>query len=193
MDYQYDVFFSYKRDRESDAWHLWVMGKVQHWLKHELARESVPIFFDTEEIRTGLRWRHKLATALRSSRTIVCIWSPLYFQSKWCVSEWQTFAARELAFDCELVVPARYHDGDSFPPAAKEVQAMDFSDYTSTAPGFWKTPLAVEFEHDRIKDFARDLALRIRQAPPFQPDFPVVEVPDSQIGPEPVIGRPADV
>src|SRR5262245_40512338 len=108
MAYQYDAFFSYKRDRESDAWHERVKDKVIYWLKHELQRQDVRIFFDTEEIRTGMRWRQKLADALRHSKCLICVWSPLYFQSKWCVSEWQTFVERGNRLHCQLILPASY-------------------------------------------------------------------------------------
>jgi hypothetical protein len=86
MSYQYDAFFSYKRDRESDQWHEVVKTKLEFWLRQELQKLNVRIFFDTEEIRTGMRWRQKLSDSLKKSRCIVCFWSPLYFQSKWCVS-----------------------------------------------------------------------------------------------------------
>ena len=48
MDYQYDAFFSYKRDAESDEWHERVRDKLMHWLKHELGRDEVRVFFDRE-------------------------------------------------------------------------------------------------------------------------------------------------
>src|SRR5437762_14043948 len=41
MAYQYDVFFSYKRDPESDHWHENVKTKLEFWLKHELNRSRV--------------------------------------------------------------------------------------------------------------------------------------------------------
>ena len=95
MNYQYDAFFSYKRDRESDDWHEVVKNKLEFWLKQELERDDVRLFFDREDIRAGMRWRHKMVEALKRSKCIVCLWSPLYFQSKWCGSEWKTFVKRE--------------------------------------------------------------------------------------------------
>jgi hypothetical protein len=57
LPYQYDVFFSYKRDPESDAWHQKVKDELAYWLKMELNRPKVNIFFDTEDIRSGQRWQ----------------------------------------------------------------------------------------------------------------------------------------
>ena len=192
MTYQYDVFFSYKRDVQSDAWHRVVMEKLQFLLKLELGCAKVPIFFDTEEIHSGQRWRSKLADALKASKTIVCIWSPLYFQSQWCISEWKTFTEREKKFNRVLVIPARYHDGESFPQEAQDTQSMDMSNYSSTMESFWKTAMAVDFEKNCLEPFAKEVANVIRNVPPFKPDFPLFEFPANQLIPQAGIGRPAN-
>src|SRR5262249_25303408 len=157
-----DAFFSYKRDRESDSWHETVKGKLMFWLKQELQRPDVQIFFDSEDIRAGMRWRDRIAESLKRSRCLVCLWSPLYFRSKWCVSEWMTFMRREDMTKRDLVMPASYFDGESFPPAASARQVLDFSQFASTMPRFWDTDLAVTFEQQRLRPFARDLAAMIR-------------------------------
>jgi hypothetical protein len=186
------VFFSYKRDPESDAWHLRVRDKLAHWLKMDLNRADVKIFLDTEDIRTGQRWHSKLETALRTSKCIVCIWSPLYFKSKWCVSEWTSFEQRGQALGLDLVVPARYYDGDHYPQLAQDRQSRDFSDFASTMPRFWDTDHAVEFEFTLLRPFARDLAASIRLAPQFDPNFPIVEADDSLILTDTRINRISD-
>ena len=91
MNYIYDAFFSYKRDPMSDSWHEILKDNLAHWLRMELNKLDVRIFFDKEEIGTGTQWRQKLVNALSQSKCLVCIWSPCYFQSKWCISEWWTF------------------------------------------------------------------------------------------------------
>jgi TIR domain len=191
VSYQYDAFFSYKRDPESDEWHLRVRDKLAYWLKLDL-NQTPRIFLDTEDIRTGQRWHNKLEAALRTSKCIVCIWSPLYFKSKWCVSEWTTFERRGQALGLDLVIPARYYDGEHYPSLAKQRQSPDFSDYTSTMPQFWKTEYAVEFERKLIQPFARDLAASIRLAPRFDPNFPIVEADDSLILKDTRIDRISD-
>ncbi len=191
MDYLYDVFFSYKRDRESDAWHETVKTKLHYWLKLELQRQDVQIFFDTEDIKTGVDWRKKMADSLKRSRCILCVWSPLYFRSRWCVSEWMTFVERERVAHCDLVVPVRYFDGESFPALATAKHSRDFSQFTSTLPMFWKTESAVDFENQILKPFAHELAQTILNAPPYDDGFPVVEVPEDGVTPEQPIRRPA--
>ena len=193
MDYEYDVFFSYKRDDESDKWHRTLMEKLTFWLKLELSNPDVAVFIDIDDVRTGAIWRNKLAHALRVSKTMVCVWSPLYFQSAWCVSEWKTFAERESRFKLDLVAPASYHDGACFPHEAKAKQMIDLSNFTSISTRFWDTELAVEFDTKCLKPFAKDIAALVRMAPPFDPDFPFVEVQQLDLPPSPVIGRIARV
>jgi hypothetical protein len=192
MSYQYDVFFSYKRDIESDDWHERVKNKLEFWLKQELHRQNVAVFFDREDIRTGMRWRQKVAGALKKSRCLACIWSPLYFQSKWCRSEWMTFVERERLASRDLVMPASYFDGETFPADARARQFLDFSEFASTMPKFWDTELAVRFESQRLRPFAKDLATIIRAAPAYDDAFPLFESPDAQVQTEDTIGRIAD-
>ena len=192
MAYKYEVFFSYKRDAESDGWHKTVMEKLRFWLKQELNQLEVSVFFDTEEIHSGARWQTKLSEALRTSKVMICVWSPLYFQSQWCVSEWKTFAARERQCGKDLIVPASFHDGLYFPLEAKAKHMKDFSNYTSTAARFWQTDSAVEFERGYLRPFAEDIAAAIKSAPAFDPTFPVVEVPPQDVPPARDIGRFAD-
>ena len=191
MAYQYDYFFSYKRDPQSDLWHRTVREKLDFLLRMELGRPTLSAFLDTEEIAAGLNVKEKLAESAKKSRCAICIWSPLYFQSKWCVSEWKTFHERERGWNCNVVVPASYHDGKNFPADAKSKQFMDFSEYTSIMDGFWGTVRAVNFE-PILKKFAKDAAIIIRGAPAYDDSFPVTEVDDSELQPPPDIGRPAN-
>ncbi len=193
MPYKYDVFFSYKRQKSTEIWYLGVKEKLEIWLEQELQR-NVTIFYDTEDIRSGMRWRQKIASALSESRCMVCLWSPLYFRSKWCVAEWQTFEARGEQCNRELVVPARFHDGEHFPPSAKAVQRRDFSRFTSTSPKFWDSELALLFEQEELKDFAMEIAEIIKNAPDPDENFPVIEEPEpSLILAEPHIGQISNV
>jgi len=192
MSYIYDAFFSYKRDPESNAWHQRVKDKLLYWLRLNLNQSNVMIFFDTEDIKTGERWRTKLQTALRSSKCAICVWSPLYFKSQWCVSEWTTFEQRGRRLGLDLVIPARYHDGEHYPRSARDRQSVDFSNYASTMPRFWDTEYAVEFERLLLRPFARDLADIIRSAPAFDPEFPVVEASADQVLQDTKITRVAD-
>jgi hypothetical protein len=193
MSYRYDAFFSYKRNPQSNDWHEKVKEKLEFWLGQELNCTNVSIFIDNEDIRSGDRWRGKLGDALRSSKCLICIWSPFYFQSKWCVSEWQTFLRREpWAGGKSLVVPARYHDGETYPELAQDTQSADFTPFASTIPAFWETTRAVEFEQPYLQKFAQDIAACVRNAPPYDEAFPLVEASEELLLKHTTIRRPGD-
>jgi hypothetical protein len=175
-DYRYDVFFSYRREPQTQDWVARVVGTLRYWLRQELADDHSEIFWDYNGIDVGDRWPAALSRALRGSKCMVCLWSPAYFQSRWCVSEWESFRKRERILNLPnhgLIAPIRYHDGKLFPEAARNVQCADFAPYAYINKAFWATSPAVEFENC-IKDFAKSVALIVRRAPGFR-KWPVVE------------------
>jgi hypothetical protein len=177
-DYEFDAFLSYHRDTLILEWIIEVERRLRFWLGQELSREA-RIFVDRDCIEVGDRWPERLRDGIRSSRSLVGIWSPRYFQSAWCFSEWQSFRAREAQLQLGnhgLIAPVRFHDGEHFPPDAANVQCADFTEYTSTIPAFWQSQRAVDFEGP-LKAFARSVAAVVRRAPPFQADWPVVDAP----------------
>lgn len=193
MGYEYDIFVSYKRHNKTNSWHIGLLENLEVWLSHELQRDA-RIFFDSEDIKTGDRWKEKLADALLRSRCLLCLWSPMYFQSHWCVAEWQAFLEREQQCGVGLIVPARIHDGEHYPNAAKAVQSRDFSRYASASPRFWDSHLALEFEQDQLKPFAEEIRQAILSSPEYSGSFPLPATPkwDLMIQ-EKKVRRPADV
>jgi hypothetical protein len=176
-DYEYDVFFSYKRHDLTLDWTRQVHTRLRFWITQELGVPEVRMFIDEENIETGDRWPQKLRDALRLSKCMVGVWSPAYFQSSWCFSEWESFRERErrLAMQSHgLIAPLRFHDGEHFPEEARVVQWTDVAPYTSTVPAFWTSPRAIELE-DVLKAFASQVAHMIRRAPEFDVNWPVVE------------------
>jgi hypothetical protein len=175
-DYKFDVFFSYKRHSLTLDWTRMVHQRLRFWLSEEINREAI-LFVDEDCIETGDRWPQKLREALAASRCMVCVWSPSYFRSSWCVSEWASFRAREARLDLVshgLIAPLKFHDGEHFPEEAREIEWTDVAPWTSTVPAFWASSRALELE-DALKGFARSVAGMIRRAPQFQADWPIVE------------------
>jgi hypothetical protein len=78
----------------------------------------------------------------------------------------------------------RFHDGEHFPPEARIVEWTDVAEYASTIRAFWDSQKAIELEV-KLKSFAHSVATIVNQAPPFNPDWPIVE---SQGVPIPSIG-----
>jgi hypothetical protein len=178
-DYVYDVFFSYRRHGLTAEWTRQVRARLMFWLTQELGGREPELFVDEDGIETGDRWPDTLRQALRLSRCMVCVWSPSYFQSRWCVSEWKSFLARERLLGPQshgLIAPMRFHDGEHFPEEAQVVEWTDIAAYTSTMPAFWASQRALELE-DRLKEFAASVAHMIQRAPAFQADWPLEESP----------------
>jgi len=140
QDYEYDVFFSYKRHPQMLDWTRRVYELFKFQLTLELGGIEARVFFDEREIEVGQRWPDELRGAIRQSKCLVCIWSPIYFQSTWCVSEWRSFLAREQALGAnekiQLIAPLKYHDGEHFPQEARDTQWRDVSEFTSSSPAF---------------------------------------------------------
>lgn len=177
-DYTYDVFFSYKRNVLTLPWTREVFSRLNLWLSEELDRKA-EIFQDEASIEIGEVWPERLRNALKSSRCMVGIWSPSYFQSSWCVSEWRSFLERERIVELRpyrLIAPLKFHDGEHFPEEARRVQWEDVAQYAFTVRAFWDSPKAMELE-ERLKSFARSVAGIVNEAPPFRPDWPIVEAP----------------
>jgi FxsC-like protein len=55
-------------------------------------------FFDGAEIEPGAVWDQKLASALQQSSVFIAIYSPYYFQKKFCGKEWTVFKSRVEAY-----------------------------------------------------------------------------------------------
>jgi len=175
-DYEWDIFFSYKRHDQSMYWTRRVAEKLRHWVSLELGRE-VRMFVDEADIAVGQKWPNRLQEALRKSSCMICVWSPMYFQSDWCYSEWRSFRERENLLTLQahdLIAPLKYHDGEHFPEEAKIVQWTDVSSLNNTSSAFWATARAVELE-DLLKTFSVSVARIVRNAPAYRDDWPIVQ------------------
>jgi FxsC-like protein len=96
----YWFFVSYARqDSEGD-------GKLKQFyddlLNEVLLFEHFPDgeagFFDVEGIEFGAPWKEELSRALRTSRVMLSLCSPAYFNSDYCGKEFQVFYERQKAY-----------------------------------------------------------------------------------------------
>jgi len=171
MDYEHDVFLSYRRHGEWPEWVEKTFSPIfKHWLLEELGYDG-EIFVDTT-IETGTDWPLKLAEALSQSRVLVPLLSRQYFNSKWCVTELSLMMAREekCGFSCinhpkGLIVPAHIHDGDDFPQEIKRIQAAQLQKYVNI-----RMATRSETEEklsESIRTWVTDIAKAIKRAPEY--------------------------
>jgi hypothetical protein len=172
--YEYDAFFSYKRNRRSDGWHLKLVESIKFWLSEDLAKSNARIFIDNQSIENGLLFDRAIARALNRSAVIISVFSPLYFTSDYCLAEIDAFMKREDHLGADrgsLISCARFHDGDSYPLPYLHMQQDDFSPFANPTKAFWESNAATQFE-ELIRSFTHRVADKIKAAPPWSQDFP---------------------
>lgn len=185
MAYQYDVFISYKNHHVTNPWVTKFEEKLRYWLTQELGGNEPEIFFDKESIETGSVWPKRLKDSVKASKCLLCIWTPEYFRSKWCLSEWLSFEERIIYLENTpqpIILPICFHDGEHYPEQAKQRQSFDVRNYSNTNNAFWETQKAIELE-DRIKDLCRELAVAIRAVPDYNENFPIIVIDDENPNP----------
>lgn len=132
--YEFDVFLSYRRSGQGNAgawvrhhFHPLLVGCLADELDHE------PTVFIDVGAETGAYWPGLLERRLQRSRVVVAVLSPRYFESAWCLAEWQTARAREEALGMatalnpgtSVLYPVVFSDSDSFPEDARSRQARE--------------------------------------------------------------------
>jgi FxsC-like protein len=96
----YLFFLSYAReDNKSDG----LIGRFYEDLCRDIAGKIAASpdevgFFDGAEIEPAAIWDEKLSSALRQSSVFIAIYSPYYFQKKFCGKEWAVFRSRVEAY-----------------------------------------------------------------------------------------------
>jgi hypothetical protein len=182
--YTYDIFVSYRRERSGREnliapWLGRVVRTIEHYVGLELGDCNPRVFFDQESIEVGENWPERLREALLKSKCLLPIWTPQYFNSRWCMAEWQSFVAREEfvrgdAHDshCRLIIPIQAHDGNHYPKEAQDTQQFDLRRYYATTKAFWRTERADKLDQ-LLADLARKIAQVIIEAPDYSDDWPV--------------------
>jgi len=132
----YSFFFSYasEDDRNSQGRVRLFYDRLYENLKVAHGRVDEP-FFAPRGIEAGHNWRESLRTALNSSGILICLQSPLYFDSKICGQELEMFLQRRKLYkkaggdppDC--VIPILWHPLNSVPkPLPNDFQGKKPSD-----------------------------------------------------------------
>ncbi len=108
-----DVFISYPRSARA---------KVEP-IKAKLDTLGLDCFFDLENIDGGANFPDIIDRALRTSKSVLCCWSPLYFERPWCMIECRDGLARE------IMVPVSLERFERFAPPA-DMRHLNYLDLT---------------------------------------------------------------
>jgi len=191
--YDYDVFLSYRRKPPVSEWvHNHFKLQLESWLA-ESAPFEPRIFVDTDQIDTGAEWPAKLRQALARSCIMVCVWSPSYFRSRWCLAEPRTMQERERLLNMRtddnpegLIFPLRYHDGEHFPPDVASIEYLDVSAVNHPALSFRDTAQFMSLI-ERVQELADGLSNALQRVPVRSDAWPVIT---PEPGPAPVVALP---
>ncbi len=191
MAYEYDVFLSYKREFAENWLTEIFLPRFRFYLEDHLGAPP-KIFMDTSGgIRSGDDWELRLRYGLSRSKCLVGIWSPSYFQSRWCRFECEVMLERgkQLGYHTEedpsgIVHGVVISDGRNFPEYAQRIQYFNSRKYMLDG-GFYKdTPDYVEFQHE-LRTWVEDVVENIfEKVPPWSEDF--TQIPDNTIEVKPV-------
>jgi TIR domain len=188
MSYRYDVFLSYNA-------HAGVKDWVEYHFFEALSQcleaecNSSPQIYNYARREPGAKWPDEVKEALARSKLLVCIWTPRYFSSRWCIAEWKTMCARatNAGIDLEhLIYPIQYGDGNFYPSEARTQRQVDFRKWAIPIRSWADNPEYVQFRRE-VQKLAENLAARLELAPEWSRAWPFVE-PEPE--PEPILKLP---
>ena len=189
MDYEHDVFISYRRLPIIQDWlgqNEFFHQLLVSYLALELQR-TPRIFRDQVNLKAGDNWPRELEKALLKSRCLVPVATGDYFSSAWCTAEFEAFQDRAGIYQKALIVPVQWHDWEPSPAAAAAIQLADFRDVAVVGIRD-DSQLRVPFQK-QMKTYCASLARKIEQAPPFDPSW-TVRIPDLDDVRQPTINHP---
>jgi hypothetical protein len=83
--YAADIFVSYSHSNDRDGWVTELKSKLASGLAD--VSEDVDVWFDTDRLRAGDRFRQEIHDKLSNTRILVAVLSPAYLKSQFCMEE----------------------------------------------------------------------------------------------------------
>jgi len=174
MSYQWDVFLSYRREAPVREW-VWriLAPTLRQWLP-QYATPAPKVFLDVDNgIPLGSAWSQQLEDALLTSRCLLPVFNPPYFDSDWCQTEFQTMVERRRLSGFDAIIPVQFADGELFPPAAKALQWATFDTFN-----WYRQPSRTSRAFvEGVKVLCQAIVARSKAAPAWDPTWPVVRPP----------------
>jgi len=83
--YAADIFVSYSHSNDRDGWVTELKSKLASGLAD--LSEDVDVWFDTDRLETGDRFKQEIQDKLSNTRILVAVLSPAYLKSQFCMEE----------------------------------------------------------------------------------------------------------
>lgn len=182
MDYEYDIFISYRRHLFTREWidkHF--IPLLEFWVEFELGRKPL-IYIDTQlDEDIGTTWPIKLGQKISCSKILIPLWTKNYLNSQWCTCEISHMLTREIKTGCRippndngLVIPVIIQDGETLPINLSVIQKLDVKDYFKAR--MREDSREAEALEDKIKAIAGSIAKCINSVPEWQSDWKITAV-----------------
>ena len=168
MDYEYDIFISYRRI--GDEWDRWTTDIFVRLLRLFLrpSGKNIKIFVD-KNIETGAHWPTHLSKALAHSRILIPVLSPDYFKSEWCRLELALMHHRAQQHSAELILPFTILDDECFPPEVQALQSENIYVFANPIMND-NTPTMFEFA-EYLKKCCPRILSALEVVPKYCPDW----------------------
>lgn len=179
MDYEFDVFVSYRRGERLEAGGkfkveaegIWVHNVFLDEFRSRLEQRcpEPKIAIDTA-IPAGADWEQTLQRWVLRSRCLVAVWSAPYFFSEYCRSEFHTMLRRQRELEAEgsavkPVVPLVWADGTNFDAEAQAIQyRKNFSVFSPYRKPIENEDLRAQFV-TALDELCADVERAVRGAP----------------------------
>ena len=107
---RYSVFVSYSRRDDVTGWVEQLVEALRREAR-EVLDDGFEVFFDRHDLRTREEWRTQLAWAVRESEVLMACVSTPYFESDFCLWEFQEYEVKPTGPDAgEGLVPVLLED-----------------------------------------------------------------------------------
>lgn len=152
-------------------------------------------FVDRTDIQAGQDWPDELAEALRSAHTMVCLYSPTYFQREYCGKEMQIFLDRRRLYirnnagkKPANIIPVLWHPVPRrIPLTLPQIQYQAPNLLNESTQGAWD--LGDMGRNRDLEEFANKIALRVRDAADETPLPELEQMPEMGAVPSAFIPR----
>jgi len=168
-DYVYDLFVSYPKGRLSFD----MIRELIENLRIEMVQlvDNFQIFLDASELLMGDALDKPTQEALKRSKLLLALTTPVYFSRVNSLLEWKTFDQRSQITGVNLTIPVALRGAQMIPSWFQDYQYIDFSEFSLV------TIKSGEYRKN-MKIVADQIYGLLRNVPHFNVEWPLASVED---------------